>query len=97
MATRFVVGVGAISKVVDRLESRGWAKRTPNPADGRSSLISLNARGLALVTEAERTFHDQLEELIASAIGVDQVETTAVALAALRRSLERAGAGTPIG
>ncbi len=97
VATNFAAGIGAISKGVDRLEARGWATRLPNPADGRSSLISLTTSGAELVAEAERTFHEHLDELIAPVIGADQVDAVGAALAALRRTLEHARIGIPAG
>jgi len=97
VAATFAAGIGAISKSVDRLEARGWVTRLPNPADGRSSLISLTTSGAALVTEAERTFHDRLGELIAPAISAGQVQAARTALADLRRALEDARAGLPVG
>jgi MarR family multiple antibiotic resistance transcriptional regulator len=97
VATTFAVGIGAISKMVDRLEARGWASRFPNPSDRRSSLISLTTSGAALVAAAELTFHAYLDELIAPTISVDQVEAAGVTLAALRRALERARVGIPVG
>ncbi len=97
IATTFAAGIGAISKMMDRLEARGWATRLPNPADRRSSLISLTTSGAALVAEAERTFHEQLDELIAPVISADQVDAAGATLAALRRALEFACVGVPVG
>ena len=97
VAATFAAGIGAISKGIDRLESRGWVTRLPNPADGRSSLISLTASGAALVAEAERTFTGRLEELIAPAVDVGQLDAARTALAALRQALEQARVGLPAG
>jgi MarR family transcriptional regulator, multiple antibiotic resistance protein MarR len=90
VAATFAAGIGAIGKGADRLDARGWVTRLPDPADGRSSLISLTASGTALVTEAERTFNDRLDELIAPAISAGQVDAAWTVLAALRRALEHA-------
>jgi MarR family transcriptional regulator, multiple antibiotic resistance protein MarR len=97
VAATFVAGIGAISKGVDRLETRGWVARVPNPSDGRSSLINLTAGGAALVAAAEQTFTDVLDELVSPAISADQVEAAAATLGALRRALEHARVGLPIG
>lgn len=97
VAANFAAGIGAISKSVDRLEARGLVTRLPNPADGRSSLISVTASGAALVTEAERTFNDRLGELIAPTVSSGQVDAARTALAALRRALEDARLGLPVG
>jgi MarR family transcriptional regulator, multiple antibiotic resistance protein MarR len=97
VAATFVAGVGAISKSVDRLEAHRWVARLPNPADGRSSLIILTAEGAALVTAAEQTFNDLIDELVGSAISPDQVDAAGAALAALRRALEHGRVGLPVG
>ncbi len=97
VAATFAAGIGAISKGADRLEARGWLTRIPNPADGRSSLISLTASGAALVTEAEQTFNDRLAELITPAINADQIEAARMTLAVLRRTLEHERVGLPAG
>lgn len=41
------ITVGAASKIGDRLERAGLAIRSPNPADGRSSLLQPTKAGLA--------------------------------------------------
>lgn len=97
VAATFAAGIGAISKFTDRLAARGWVTRLPNPADGRSSLITLTTSGTALVTEAERTFNDRLGELITPAISASQIDAARTTLAALRQALEQARAGLPAG
>lgn len=97
IATAFAIGIGAASKGVDRHEAQGWVARLPNPADRRSSLISLTERGAELVTEAEDSFHGQLEELITGAIGAAEVASVGAALGVLRRALEEARVGVPVG
>jgi len=96
-ATAFAAGVGAMSKGTDRLEARGLVSRQPNPADGRSSLISLTARGAALVAAAERTFDARLAELVGTVLSAEQVRSAGAALGVLRRSLEAARVGLPVG
>ena len=96
-AAAFAAGVGAVSKGADRLEARGWLRREPNPADGRSSLLTLTTAGAALVAQAEQTFEDRLGQLVGTALGADQVAATRASLAALRRALEDAHIGLPVG
>jgi DNA-binding MarR family transcriptional regulator len=97
VAANFAAGIGAISKMTDRLEARGWITRLPNPVDGRSSLISLTSSGAALVAEAEPTFNDRLDELVTPAVSAGQVDAARAAIAALRRALEQARVGLPVG
>ena len=41
-----------LSQAAARLEQRGWARRTPDPADGRYTLATLTGHGQAKVTQA---------------------------------------------
>lgn len=36
---------GYLSRILKRFENRGWIKRTPNPRDGRQSLLALTDKG----------------------------------------------------
>jgi MarR family multiple antibiotic resistance transcriptional regulator len=96
-ATNFAAGIGAISKGVDRLETRGWVRRNPNPADARSSLVSLTASGAALVADAEVTYLDALDELLSPTVDGEQLEAGGAVLSALRGHLERGRIGLPVG
>jgi DNA-binding MarR family transcriptional regulator len=57
---------GQISRTVRELEELGLIERTPDPADGRSSLLSPTAVGLERLAQArapqERTLVDALED-----------------------------------
>lgn len=96
-AANFAAGIGAISKGVDRLEARGWVKRHPNPADGRSSLVSLTDAGTDLVAQAETTFQSSLEELLSPTPDREHIAAAGRLLAELRRSLEDSRRGLPVG
>ena len=97
LAANFAIGIGATSKVIDRLENEGWVRRIPNPADRRSSLIALTSRGLQLVNEAEHTFTDCVSALVVTALTQAQLEAVVVALSVLRTALELDQVGTPVG
>jgi len=94
IAAEFAIGIGATSKGADRLESRGWVVRQPNPADRRSSLLALTEAGAELVDAASVTFEERLAELLA---GASSLPTVARALSGLRCALERDQIGTPTG
>lgn len=97
IAATFVAGVGAISKSVDRLETRGWVTRFQNPDDRRSSLISLTSSGESLVAEAQGTFNDALDDLLSPALSAGQVGEASAILTRLRQVLEQTRAGLPVG
>ena len=97
LAAEFAVGVGAISKSMDRLEKRGWVARRPNPEDRRSAILVLTDDGRVLADAAERTFQARLEQILAGAVTPAQLARVAETLAALRAGLERDNLGTPTG
>jgi MarR family transcriptional regulator, multiple antibiotic resistance protein MarR len=97
LAAEFAIGIGATSKVIDRLEARGWAARQPNPSDRRSSLLTLTDDGRHLVDSAESTFSERLAELIADTPDTPPITAAAQAFAQLRSVLERDQIGTPTG
>lgn len=97
LAVNFAIGIGATSKGIDRLETRGWVRRVPNPEDRRSSLVELTPAGRDLAEGAEETFREQLEELIGSVVSGDQAAAVIAVLAALRGELEERNVGLPAG
>ncbi len=97
LAAEFAVGVGAVSKSIDRMESRGWVTRLPNPDDRRSTVLALTDQGRALADAADATFQVRLDQIIASAATRAQLAAAAHVLAALRAVLERENLGLPAG
>lgn len=51
LAGRLGLTPGAVTQMVTRFERRGHARRTPDPADGRRSLVELTDQGRATVHE----------------------------------------------
>jgi MarR family transcriptional regulator, multiple antibiotic resistance protein MarR len=96
LAAEFAVGVGAISKSMDRLEKRGWVTRRPNPEDRRSAILVLTDDGRALADAAEQNFQGRLDQILAAA-ATPELAGAAGTLAALRAVLERDNLGTPTG
>jgi MarR family multiple antibiotic resistance transcriptional regulator len=83
------ITVGAASKLVDRLERDGLAKRSPNPANRRSSLIALTTTG----EQALRTAMSVCSDAVALAIGDEDVEALSSALRRLQTRLAERGRG----
>lgn len=52
LAASFGVGKSTISRQITLLEDLGMVERTPDPADGRASLVDLTSEGRTLVTAA---------------------------------------------
>ena len=53
-----------LSRAVTRLESRGWMTRTPDPADGRSTLATLTAAGVERFDQATPGHVDTVRRLV---------------------------------
>jgi DNA-binding MarR family transcriptional regulator len=82
------ITVGAASKAVDRLEAAGWCRRSANPDDRRSSLLSLTAAGSRLLAKARPTFLDEVGRRTGGVVTARALQQTATTLAALRAALE---------
>jgi DNA-binding MarR family transcriptional regulator len=54
LAERAQVTKQAMMQMVDQLESRGFVRRTSDPADARAKIVRLTARGLRQRAEARR-------------------------------------------
>lgn len=97
IAGEMAIGVGAVSKAMDRLEARGLIMRMPNPANRRSTLLALTDEGRALIGAADATFQSRLAEILLSAATPAQIAAAAGVLKRLRSALEKDGLGTPAG
>ncbi|MFD1715307.1 MarR family winged helix-turn-helix transcriptional regulator [Amnibacterium flavum] len=53
-----------LSRAASRLESRGWLRRTPDPADGRSTLAILTELGAVKYGEATPGHVDTVQRLV---------------------------------
>jgi DNA-binding MarR family transcriptional regulator len=49
-------------ELINRLESAGFVKRTPDPADGRQILLHLTAQGAAKLRSLSLAHHAELKE-----------------------------------
>lgn len=89
VADDLVITVGAASKLVDRLERDGSARREPNPADRRSSLISLTTSGADLLDAGLATFEAVLADRLSGDGGTAaDVASATAALGRLGRVLD---------
>jgi len=70
IAARLRLQKSTVSRLVDELVGAGLAKRTPNPADGRSVLVALTAKGTnratRLGTARRSLFEDLMREMSAA-------------------------------
>lgn len=78
------ITVGAASKLVDRLERDGLVERHPNPANRRSSLITVTPAGRSAVTAANRT----CRTVLARVTGDEDVSALTEALRRLQTQID---------
>lgn len=85
LAARVNLDYGTISPLVKRLDARGLVTRHRNPADERSTIVTLTPEGDAL-----RTLAPRMADLMISTLGItlDELRTLRDLLATVRRSLE---------
>ncbi len=91
IATELGITTGGVSKLVDRIEARGYCRRLPNPADRRSSLLELTAEGKRMLTEAGVAFDEELQRMLGSAVPERTLRQFAAVLVRLRAA-NRSGA-----
>ncbi|MFC8449062.1 MarR family winged helix-turn-helix transcriptional regulator [Kitasatospora sp. NPDC057223] len=94
LAEHLLVDMSAVSRQLSHAQQDGQVARRPNPADGRSCLVSVTAEGRRLVAEARRQSAEQLTRATA---GWDRAElaTFAELVGRLHHDLERLPRAAP--
>jgi DNA-binding MarR family transcriptional regulator len=54
------LNASTMSGIIDRIETKGYVARLPNPRDKRTVLISLTAKGARLLETSPQLLHNQL-------------------------------------
>ncbi|MGW1345228.1 MarR family winged helix-turn-helix transcriptional regulator [Kribbella sp. NPDC002412] len=88
LAHEMAITVGATSKAVDRLESAGRVRRTANPDDRRSSLVTLTPEGERILAAAGPTVEAELQTWVGSILPAEVLDNLAVSLSMLRQRAE---------
>ena len=78
-----------MAQLLSRLERDGMIKRSPDPDDGRSSLISITRKALGILPEVDAAV-DAGNELVLAGMSDDEVKTLIDLLQRLIGNLERA-------
>ncbi len=76
-----------VTSVLDRLEERGLLRRTPDPDDGRATIVELTQDGRTLVREIALAGRDELARDLAGMTDEDRASLLR-GMAALIRSME---------
>lgn len=84
IARELGITTGGTSKLVDRIEARGYCRRLPNPEDRRSSLVELTAEGQGVLAAAGRAFDEELRRWLGAVVPERTLRQFAATLARLR-------------
>ncbi len=87
LAQAELVSAPSITRLVAELEGKALVSRTPDPADGRASLIQVTNAGLEAVQVARRVRQQMVAELLGP-LSADEVASIEAALPALERLIE---------
>ena len=74
----------SMTGLVQRLEAAGYLVRSPDPEDGRASLVSVTPEGVAAL-EARRRRHDEVIDARLASLPDDDLQALAAALPAIHR------------
>ncbi|ASF09694.1 putative MarR family transcriptional regulator [Nocardia brasiliensis NBRC 14402] len=92
VAEALTITEGGASKIVDRVQAAGYAERTRDPADGRSSRITLTPRGIRMLRAATATAEAELAERVGAVLGPDSLDRLDATLRLLRAANTAAAA-----
>ena len=81
IASELGITTGGTSKLVGRIEASGYCRRLPNPDDRRSSLLELTPEGQRLLTDAGKSFDEELQRWLGTAVPERTVRQFAATLA----------------
>ncbi|NEI70442.1 MarR family transcriptional regulator [Rhizobium lusitanum] len=78
----------SMAQMLARMERDGLIRRTPDPADGRSSLISLTDAAIARLPTARQALEEGREAVLAG-FSADEVQTLVQLMRRLNQNLDR--------
>ena len=89
LAQRMDIATVTTSKLIDRLEARGYVERRMDPRDRRSNRVFATAEAKRLVRIMTRTV-DEVDEIAEQGIAPEAMQTTLDVLQQMRRNLRQA-------
>jgi MarR family transcriptional regulator, transcriptional regulator for hemolysin len=78
----------SMAQMLSRMERDGLIRRTPDPDDGRSQLISLTEAALQKLPDARQALHEGSERALAG-FSDDEIETLLALMRRLNENLDR--------
>jgi DNA-binding MarR family transcriptional regulator len=88
LAAKLAISRPSVTATIDWLESRGYVVRTPDPTDGRRSVVEITAEGQAALDRSDDKLVRRLSELLTllePAQAANLVETLELVTEALDR------------
>jgi DNA-binding MarR family transcriptional regulator len=80
-----------VSQVATRLENRGWLKRWPDPADGRTTLASLTTAGRKTLVKAAPGHVETVRRLVLDPLTKAQIRQLRDVNTRIRKAIEPEG------
>jgi MarR family transcriptional regulator, organic hydroperoxide resistance regulator len=84
IALELGITTGGTSKLVDRIEAKGYCRRLPNPDDRRSSLLELTPEGRHILADAGVVFDEELRSRLDAVVPERTLRQFASTLTRLR-------------
>ncbi|MBB3386914.1 MULTISPECIES: MarR family transcriptional regulator [unclassified Rhizobium] len=78
----------SMAQMLARMERDGLIRRTPDPADGRSSLVSLTEAAVAKLPAARQALEEGRDRVL-SGFSADEVQTLVQLMRRLNQNLDR--------
>jgi len=94
LARDLALDAGYLSRILRRLESKGWLARSPSPADARQSLLKLTTGGHAAFAPLQQRSRDEASQLLGALSEPDQRKLMD-AMATVQRLLDPASLPAP--
>ena len=78
LATKLSVDPSTMSRHISALQRRGWIERTPDPADGRATLVAVSRTGARTIRRVEAGRRNILTAVLSQWDGEDQAALVAL-------------------
>ncbi|MFC9560708.1 MarR family winged helix-turn-helix transcriptional regulator [Agromyces sp. NPDC056965] len=80
----------SVSRLVDRLTTRGLVAKLPDPRDGRGTIVAITEEGFDLFRRVAITHMDAINRQFGDSLSEDELRTLADLCNRLRRELDQA-------
>lgn len=85
---RLLLTQPSVSRLVDRLVSRGLVRKEPDPGDGRGTIVCLTEEGFDLFRRVAVIHAESISSRVGAALDDDELRTLAALCDKLRSSIE---------